>query len=132
MSDQIEVMVLDDETIVCERLKEYFEKNDMLVETFTVSQDAVDRLAGKRFDVIVTDLKMKSPNGLDVLQFVRKQQQGTQVIMITAYSSIEAAREAEYSGVYEFVDKPLHMETLTKLVKKAAGKARKLGKTSEK
>jgi DNA-binding NtrC family response regulator len=128
MSSQFEVMVLDDEPIVCERLKEYFEKNDLLVETFTVSRDAVDRLAQKHFDVVVTDLKMKSPNGLDVMQFVRQQQQGTQVIIITAYSSIEAAREAEYSGVFEFVDKPFQMDTLTKLVKKAANKARKLRK----
>jgi DNA-binding NtrC family response regulator len=130
MSSQIEVMVLDDEPIVCERLKEYFEKNDFSVETFTDSQTAVDRLSQKRFDVVVTDLKMKSPNGLDVLQFVRRQQQGTQVIIITAYSSIEAAREAEYSGVFEFVDKPFQMDMLTKLVKKAANKARKLGKVS--
>jgi DNA-binding NtrC family response regulator len=130
MSGQFEVMVLDDEPIVCERLKEYFKKNDLLVETFTVSQEAVDRLAQKRFDVVVTDLKMRGPNGLDVLHFVRQQQQGTQVIIITAYSSIEAAREAEYSGVFEFVDKPLHMDMLTKLVKKAANKARKLGKES--
>jgi DNA-binding NtrC family response regulator len=131
MGDQIDVMVLDDESIVCERLKEYFEKNGMRVETYTVSQDAVDRLSQKRFDVVVTDLKMKKPSGLDVLHFLRKQQKGTQVIMITAYSSIEAAREAEYSGVFEFVDKPLHMDSLTKLVKKAANKARKLNKGSE-
>jgi DNA-binding NtrC family response regulator len=127
MNDQFDVMVLDDEPIVCERLKKYFEKNGLQVETFTVSQEAVNRLAQKRFDVVVTDLKMRSPNGLDVFHFVRQQQQGTQVIIITAYSSIEAAREAEYSGVFEFVDKPFQMDTLTKLVKKAANKARKLG-----
>jgi len=130
MSDQFEVMVLDDESIVCERLKEYFETNGLLVETFTVSQDAVDRLAQKRFDVVVTDLKMKSPNGLDVLHFIRQRQQGTQVIIITAYSSMEAVRESEYSGVFEFVDKPFQMDMLTKLVKKAAVKARKLMKAS--
>jgi DNA-binding NtrC family response regulator len=130
MNVQYEVMVLDDEPIVCERLKEYFEQNDLSVETFVESQAAVSRLAQKRFDVVVTDLKMKSPNGLDVLHFVRQKQQGTQVIIITAYSSIEAAREAEYSGVFEFVDKPFRMDALVKLVKKAASKARKLGKVS--
>lgn len=131
MSDQIKVIVLDDEPIVCERLKEHFEKNDILVETFTESQAAIGRLAEKRFDVVVTDLKMKTPNGLDVMQFVRQQQQGTQVIVITGYSSIEAVREAEYSGVFEFLDKPFQMETLAKLVKKAGAKARKLGKAAE-
>ena len=131
MSSQYEVMVLDDEPIVCERLKEYFEQNNLSVETFAESQTAVNRLAQKRFDVVVTDLKIKSPDGLDVLHFVRQQQKGTQVIIITAYSSIEAAREAEYSGVFGFVDKPFRMDMLVKLVKKAGAKARKLGKVTE-
>ena len=116
-------MVLDDETVVCERLKEHLEKNDFSVETFTDSQTALKRLAEKRFDVLVTDLKMKGPNGLDVMHFVRRQGRGTQVIIITGYSSIEAAREAEYSDVFGFLDKPFQMKTLTKLVKKAAAKS---------
>jgi DNA-binding NtrC family response regulator len=131
MSGQFEVMVLDDEAIVCERLKEYFQKNDLLVEAFTDSQQALERLARKHFDVVVTDLKMKSPDGLDVMQFVHQQHPGTQVIIITAYSSIEAAREAEFSGVFEYVDKPFQMSALTKLVKKAAHKARKNRKPPE-
>jgi DNA-binding NtrC family response regulator len=123
MGNRSEVLVLDDETIVCERLKDHLEKNEFSVETFTDSQSAIDRLAEKRFDVLVTDLKMKGPNGLDVMHFVRRQDQGTQVIIITGYSSLEAAREAEYSGVFGFLDKPFRMETLTKLVKKAAAKS---------
>jgi DNA-binding NtrC family response regulator len=123
MGNRSEVLVLDDETIVCERLKDHLEKNEFSVETFTDSQSAIDRLAEKRFDVLVTDLKMKGPNGLDVMHFVRRQGQGTQVIIITGYSSMEAAREAEYSGVFGFLDKPFRMETLTKLVRKAAAKS---------
>jgi DNA-binding NtrC family response regulator len=131
MSDPVEVMVLDDEAIVCERLKEHFERIGISVEIFTESRKALDRLAQKRFDVVVTDLRMQPPDGLDVMHFVRQQRQGTQVIVITGYSSIEAAREAEYSGVFGFIDKPFRMETLAKLVKKAASKARRFDKASE-
>jgi DNA-binding NtrC family response regulator len=132
MSDPVEVMVLDDEAIVCERLKEHFERIGISVEAFTESRKALDRLAEKRFHVLVTDLRMKPPDGLDVMHFVRQQGKGTQVIVITGYSSIEAAREAEYSGVFGFIDKPFRMENLTKLVKKAALKARRFDKASEK
>jgi DNA-binding NtrC family response regulator len=128
MSDPIRVLVLDDEPIVGERLKEHFEKQGMSVEVFTESQAAIECLGRKRFDVVVTDLKMKGPDGLEVMHFVRRQGLGTQVIIITGYSSIEAALEAEYSGVFEFVDKPFQMETITKLVQKAAAKARKLAR----
>jgi DNA-binding NtrC family response regulator len=132
MKDRAEVLVLDDEEIVCERLKAHLENNDFEVETFTESQRAIDRLREKSFDVVVTDLKMEGPSGLDVLHFVRNQMQGTQVIMITGYASIEAAREADYTGVYEFILKPFQLEEMGKLVKKAAKKAMKLKRRAEK
>ncbi len=128
MSSRGEILVLDDEPIVCERLQENLQKNGFVVETFTESQAAIDRLSRKRFDVVVTDLKMQGPTGLDVMHFVRRQQQGTQVVIITGYGSIEAAREAEFSGVFGFVDKPFQMQKLCKLVEKAASKARKLSR----
>ena len=126
MDNRAEVLVLDDEEIVCERLKSHLENNGFRVETFTESQRAIDRLSEKHFDVVITDLKMEGPSGLDVLQFVRKRMQGTQVIMITGYASIEAAREADYTGVYDFILKPFQLEEMGKLVKKAAKKAIKL------
>lgn len=126
MKNRIEVLVLDDEEIVCERLKAHLENNGFQVETFTESQRAMDRLMEKTFDVVVTDLKMEGPSGLDVLRFVRDQMQGTQVIMITGYASMEAARAADYTGVYEFILKPFQLDEMGKLVKKAAKKATRL------
>ena len=126
MKNRTEVLVLDDEEIVCERLNAHLENNGFQVETFTESQRAMDRLMEKTFDVVVTDLKMEGPSGLDVLRFVRDQMQGTQVIMITGYASMEAARAADYTGVYEFILKPFQLDEMGKLVKKAAKKATRL------
>lgn len=125
MSDRIEVLVLDDEPIVCERLKEHLEKDDLAVEIFTESQKAIDRLAEKTFDVVVTDLKMKGPTGIDVMHFVRDQEKGTQVIIITGYASMDAARDAEYSGTFDFITKPFQLTAVSAMVKKAAKKARR-------
>jgi DNA-binding NtrC family response regulator len=125
MSQQGDVLVLDDEPIVCERLSNHLEKNDFSVEAFTESSEAIKRLAERSFDVVVTDLKMKGPTGLEILHYVRDHTPGTQVIIITGYASIDALREAEYGGVFEFVPKPFTMERLTSLVKKATRKARK-------
>jgi len=119
------VLVLDDEPIVCERLSNHLQKNDFSVEAFTESSEAIKRLAERSFDVVVTDLKMKGPTGLEILHYVRDHADGTQVIIITGFASIDALREAEYGGVFEFVPKPFTMERLTSLVKKAARKARK-------
>jgi two-component system, NtrC family, nitrogen regulation response regulator GlnG len=121
----IEVMVLDDESTVCERLKDFLEKKGMMVETFVDSSTAVERLSQKRFHVVVTDLKMKGPTGLDILVAVKKQNLPTQVIIITGYRTFEATRAAEYVGAYAFLDKPFHMDELYALVEKAAKKARR-------
>lgn len=126
-----EVLVLDDESIVCERVKESLEKNGFAVETFTDSQSAIDRLAQKDFDVVVTDLKMKGPTGLEVMHFVRNNNQAAQVIIITGYASQAAAREAEYSGVFDFITKPFQMDNLAAMVKKAAKKAARAKGRSE-
>jgi DNA-binding NtrC family response regulator len=123
MPNDIEVMVLDDEPTVCERLKDFLEKNGMKVETFTESTAAVERLAGRRFHVVVTDLKMKGPTGIDVLVAVKNQKLPTEVIVITGYRTMDATRAAECVGAYAFLDKPFHLDELRDLVKKAAKKA---------
>ncbi len=128
MKDSKRILVLDDEAIVCERLKEYLEKSDYQVETFTESQQAIERLQQESFDVVVTDLKMNGPTGLDVLHFIRRQDRGTQVVLITAYASIDAVREAEYGGAVDFICKPFQMKDLGAAVKKAVKKARKARK----
>jgi pyruvate,water dikinase len=125
MTDAIQVLVLDDEPAVGERLKDFLEKNGMAVEAFLDSQAAIDRLAHKHFDVVVTDLKMKGPTGLDVLVHVRERELATQVIIITAYGTFEHARGAEVVGAFDFIHKPFKLVDIHKLVKKAAKKARR-------
>jgi DNA-binding NtrC family response regulator len=125
MQTDTEIMVLDDESTVCDRLRDFLERQGMKVETFVDSNAAVERLAHKRFHVVVTDLKMKGPTGLDVLIAIRRQELPTQVIVITGYRTLEAARAAEFVGAFAFLDKPFHLEALGELVKKAAKRARK-------
>jgi DNA-binding NtrC family response regulator len=120
-----EVLVVDDEAIVCDRIKEHLGKKGFVVETHTESQTALDRLEHRTFDVVVTDLKMRGPTGLDVLRFVKEHSPRTQVIMITGYGSIETANEAEIVGAFDFICKPFALDDIYTLVKKAVKKAKK-------
>jgi len=125
VSERIEVLVLDDEPIVCERLKDFLEKKGVLTETFTDSRSALDRIREKPFDVIVTDLKMEGATGLDVLLTVKRGGYNSEVIIITGYGPFEALREAEAVGVFDYIAKPFVMSDLYGRIKKAAKKARK-------
>lgn len=123
--DPTSVMVVDDEQIVCDRLREHLEKNGFQVDTATDSARALAALEAKRYHVVVTDLKMAGPSGLDVLHNIRQRGYATQVIIITGYGSLESAREAEAVGAYDFLNKPFELKDLTKLVKNAAKRARR-------
>jgi DNA-binding NtrC family response regulator len=125
VAKEIEVLVLDDEAIVCERLKDHFETKDLLVETFTDSEKAIERLKEKDFDVVVTDMKMPGPSGMDVLEFIKQNQPSTQVIIISAFSLADKFREAEAMGAYEYVTKPFQLSNLYNLVIKASKRAKK-------
>lgn len=125
MSEKLEILLLDDEPIVCDRLQEFLEKRGMSVESYYESPKAIERIREKQFDVIVADLRMEGPTGIDVLKVVKEGPHKSEVIIITGYGSFESYREAELAGVYEFICKPFKMEDIYKLLKKAARKAKR-------
>ena len=116
MSTKGRIMLIDDEPIVCERLKPALEKVGFEVETHTESQAAVDRLAEAKFDVVVTDVKMRGPDGLDVLHFVKQHSPSTKVVIITGFATVETARDAMKSGAVDFIAKPFKISQLRDLI----------------
>jgi DNA-binding NtrC family response regulator len=116
MRRQVRVILLDDEPIVCERLKPALEKIGFYVEAFTKSQDVIDRFSEEKFDVLVTDVKMQKPDGLDVMNFVKQQSPATKVIIITGFATEETAAEAMEGGAVEFIAKPFKISQLRDLI----------------
>jgi DNA-binding NtrC family response regulator len=113
------VMVLDDEPIVCERLRSTLEKGNLEVETYTDPNEAVKRIADKKFSVLITDLKMKGLDGIEILKMVQKISPGPKVIIITGFATMEKAKEALKIGAYDFIAKPFRLSHLRDLVLKA-------------
>jgi DNA-binding NtrC family response regulator len=123
MAANKDVMVLDDEPIVGDRLRPALEKEGFRVEVFTDSSAAIDRLKDKVFAVLVTDVKMRGPSGMDVLRFIRERAPGTRVIVITGYATIETSHEADALGAVHFIAKPFKLKELVKLVAKSSQRA---------
>jgi DNA-binding NtrC family response regulator len=113
------VMILDDEPIVCERLRSTLEKVNLDIETFIDPNEAIKRFAEKKFQVLITDLKMKELDGIEVLKLVQKVSPETKVIIITGFATVEKAREALKIGAYDFIAKPFKLSQLRDLVLKA-------------
>ncbi len=115
------IMVIDDEKIVGDMAKLSFEQDGYEVETFLNGEAALERLQEKRFDVVVTDMKMKGMDGLGVLRTVKKLYPGVKVIMITAFANLDVAIEALRDDVHDFFPKPVKIKELKASVKRALG-----------
>lgn len=118
---QHSIMVIDDEKIVGNMAKLTFEKDGYEVETFLNGESALARLAEKPFDVVITDLKMKGVDGLEVLRTVKKLYPTIKVIMITAFANLDVAIEALRDDVHDFFPKPVKIKELKASVKRALG-----------
>jgi len=112
------VLLLDDEPIVCERLKPALEKLGFYVESYQDGQKVVDRVMEESFDVLVTDLKMQKPDGLEVMEFVRRHSPATKVIVITGFATVDTAVETLKGGAVDFIAKPFKIRTLCDLIVK--------------
>lgn len=117
------IMVIDDEKIVGDMAKLSFEQDGYEVEAFLNGESALERLKERRFDVVVTDLKMKGVDGLEVLRTVKKLYPGVKVIMITAFANLDVAIEALRDDVHDFFPKPVKIKELKASVKRALGEA---------
>lgn len=114
-----QVLILDDEPIVCKRLKPALEKLGYEVESFIKSVEAMSRVEEKQFDIVITDLKMEGLDGMAFLSEVKKRSPTTEVIVITGFATMETAKESYQKGVFDFVAKPFKIGEIQDVVKKA-------------
>jgi DNA-binding NtrC family response regulator len=117
---RLEILILDDEPLVGWRLKPILQKGGYLVEIFVKPKEALARMQEKKFDIVVTDIRMEELDGLQVLENVRAKSPETKVIMITGYATLEAAREAVTKGAFDFIAKPFRIGTIRNVIMKAA------------
>ncbi len=116
----LKVLILDDEPIVGKFLKPALMKHEMEVEIFQDPDQALARMNETKFDVVVTDIRMKGMDGLKVLEWIRPRYPRTKVIVITGYGSREIEREALSRGAFAFITKPFKPRDLHFVIQKAA------------
>lgn len=122
----LRILILDDEPIVCKRLKPAFQKLGHTVETFTDSGQALARLREAVFDIVVTDLKMEGADGIQVLNGAKASSPETQVIVITGFATLETAKESYRKGAFDFVAKPFKLRDILDCVKRIEDRRRGL------
>lgn len=120
MGRPLEILILDDESLVGQRLKPALVREGYRVETYTAPHEAVARLEEKDFDIVVTDIRMEDLDGLEVLARIRRKAPATKVIMITGYATLDLAKESLKQGAFEFIAKPFRIGTMRETILRAA------------
>lgn len=107
------ILVIDDEKLKRMTLKTQLEDEGYSVEIGANAFVGLEHLKKNSFDVVVTDLRMPSMDGLTFLKEIKKLSPETEVIMMTAYGTIENAVEAMKQGAYDYLTKPFPYDELS-------------------
>jgi DNA-binding NtrC family response regulator len=118
------VLVVDDERDHADGIVEALGRLPVKALAVYSGRDAVEMLHNRQIDVVVTDLKLEDKtNGLDVLREAKGMGDHTEVILVTAYGTIETCKEAIKQGAFDYIVKPVDIDQLRTLVEQAARKA---------
>src|SRR3990172_4864224 len=112
------ILVVEDQDAMRESLVIAFRDEGYQVEGVASGEEAIQRLGNNVYDLVVTDLKMKKVDGLEVLKAVKNVNSSTEVVLITAYGTISTAVQAIRDGAYDYVTKPFRHQEILKVEKK--------------
>ena len=114
----MKILCVDDDrstlTLTTRSLQRAFPEDELLAAGS--GEEAVDLIRSKPVDLLITDLMMPGLSGLDVLEAAKRERLQTEVIMVTAYSSVESAVAAMQKGARDYLAKPIHVDLLVEKV----------------
>ena len=113
------ILVIDDEENIRNGLQANFEMEDYNVRTAENGKIALELLANGDIDLVVTDLRMDGISGEEIVRHVATKMPGIPVIVLTGHGSIDAAVDAMKDGAFDFLTKPLNLDHLNQIVKRA-------------
>ncbi len=113
------IVIIDDEALTCKRLETALSKHGYEVYSFTKGYSALLFIEDNLCDLVISDIRLKDIDGLELLERLKDICSSLPVILITGYASIPGAVEATKKGAYYYLPKPFHIKDLHKIVEKA-------------
>ena len=119
MTQPATILVVEDELNIRTALVTMLEKRGYVAASAGTAEEALRLLDETTVDLVITDLKMPGIGGMELLRKVKEAWPATEVVVMTAYGSIETAVEAMRSGAYDYITKPIDRDRFPVLVEKA-------------
>ena len=113
------LLLVEDKNELRAMLRKALERNGHSVDEATDGSAAIQKLRNKRYQMVLTDLKMPGASGLDVLRESKQADSTIPVILLTAFGSVDEAVSAMKEGAFDFIQKPVDLDHLKLLVERA-------------
>src|SRR5689334_18154449 len=119
MSKTAHILVVDDEVNIRNALVTMLEKRGYQALGASTGEEALQCLEDARMDLVITDLRMPGISGIEFLRRLKDKWPDTEVLLITAFGSIDTAVEAMRMGAYDYLTKPIDRERFGVVVERA-------------
>lgn len=113
------ILVVDDKEMMRDSVATTLSRKGHTVVTASGGKNALERIAARSFDAVITDLQMPGMDGLELIDEIRQRDEQLPVIFMTAYGTIETAVEAMKLGAYDYITKPFSGDVLLVTVERA-------------
>ncbi len=122
-SDQIRLLLVDDERGFVEVLSKRLARRNLSVTNAFSGTEAIQALRNGHFDLAILDLKMDDMDGLEVLRVFKKMDPEMPVIMLSGHSSDQTAQEGMSMGAFDYLTKPYELGDLLEKIREAVRRA---------
>jgi len=119
INSNIQLLIVDDEMIVRESLGNWLKEEGYDVDTADSGLAALENMKSKKYDLVVADVKMPGMDGIQLLEKCKKWDPDLQVLVMTAYASVDTAVQAMKQGAFDYIVKPFDPENVTQIIKRA-------------
>lgn len=113
------ILVVDDEKDVCDFFQDTLSEEGYGVLTALNGKDALALVKKERPHVVLLDIRMPGPDGIEVLEEIKKIDENIAVVMITGYGDLKTAREAMRLGAFDYVTKPFNLNFIKAVLRDA-------------
>ncbi|OGR22042.1 MAG: Fis family transcriptional regulator [Desulfobacterales bacterium RIFOXYA12_FULL_46_15] len=115
---QTRILIVDDEMVIRESLAGWLRRDGYDVGTVASGEEAVDLLKQKGFDILLLDIQLDGLSGMELLSHVKEEYPDIDVVMITAFGSVQSAVQAMKSHAFDYLLKPFDPDELGLMIKK--------------
>jgi len=114
------VLLVEDKAELRAMMRKALERAGYCVDEAPDGNSAIEKVRSRRYQVVLSDLKLPGSSGLDVLREARRAEPTLPVILVTAYGSVEEAVTAMKEGAFDFIQKPVDLDHLRLLLERAS------------